>query len=270
MDMKKKLCIYISSPSSYSDIFNIFIRCFEKKWRDCSYPIVISTDCKKELSEKYDVRLIDSKYNNWVTRTIECLKQIDYEYILLMMDDALIMNSVDESLIEEIVFDMDRYNIDYCKLTAAKKGLLYKDSRLLNIVSKETPYAKNIFMGIYRRSFLLNELGDGSLSAWDIEKKWLDESKNAIKGDFFDNVVLCNRVVINAPNAVIGGKWFPSIKKKIIKMGIPIESERESVSRIQEIKMNTGAKLGNSLPPRMRRGLKKMLAAFGMSFATEK
>lgn len=267
---ENKLCIYISSPESYSDVLDVFIRCFEMNWPSCKYPVVISTNSPKELGDNYYVKVINVAPDNWVTRTICCLSELEYDYILLMMDDSIIMKSVNDSDIDMIVKEMDEYNLNYCKMTAAKKGVLYKDSKLLNKVRKDTPYARNIFMGVYRRTYLLNELGDGSLSAWDIEKKWLEEARNSRGSDWYEDVVLCNKTIISVRNGVIKGVWFPSVKKEVARLGIRIESERQSTSFINEFKMNLGARLGTRLHPKIRLFLKKVLGFVGVNFATNR
>lgn len=266
----QKMCIYISTPQSYSDVFDVFKVCMERNWKNCKYPIIISTDYNIGLDDKYSVYYSNNKNDNWVTRTIPVLSQIDYEYILIMMDDSIIMRPVQERYLDDIIQEMDKYNLNYCTLKPVRRGKPFKESNLLYRVRKDTPYAKNIFLGIFRRSYLLNELGDGSSSAWDIEKRWLDEARSGNRNDYHEDIVSCKKIVIKAENGVIGGKWFPSVKKRIIKMGIIPDSKRKEASVAADLRMHLGSRVGRIIPPVLRSKLKTILSKVGVKFATNK
>lgn len=267
--MNNKLCIYTSTPASYDDVFNVFIELFNKNWPNCPYPIVISTNSQKHLSDRYIIKVIHANPDNWVKRTLMCLPEIDYEYVLIIMDDAVIMRQFDDSIIDTIVHEMDSYQLNYCKMTGVKKGLPYKNSKVLNRVRKDTPYARNLFMGIFRKSYLLELLGDGTLSAWELEEKWLNEARKSSDNEYYEDIVICNKTIIPVCNGVAKGKWLPSVKKNISTLGIYVDNKRPSISTLNEFKMNLGSKLGLILSPKARLFCKKFLSSLGVKFASK-
>lgn len=264
---ESKMCIYISTPKSYSDVFEVFVKCFKKYWNNCKYPIYVSSNydcnCSPDFTLVYNS---NNLHDGWVDRTIKSLEMIEYDYVLLMMDDTLIWNKPNEEYLDYIISDMDKFNINYCKLSGLKRGKRYNDSKVLNKVKKNTPYGKNLFLGIFRRNYLIRELKNNNLSSWELEKKWLLDAANASSKEYFEDITRTREKVFDADNAVISGKWFRTSYKKIKKNGFFVDSSREVVSFWSEIKLKLGGKLGKLLHPRIRHWLKRVLKKLGFKF----
>ena len=109
------MTILINSPDSYSDVFSVFLQCKEKNWRNCRYELVLSTNTK-EYKGLTVLHSGGKSGNSWMDREILALNFINTKYIMIMCEDSLIMSQVEESLLENILDDMDNYGINYCKL----------------------------------------------------------------------------------------------------------------------------------------------------------
>lgn len=263
--MRKDICIYVSSPYSYKDIFDVYYQSYKKF--ASSIPLVLSTN----YDAKYDgIRIISSGDINdsWVSRSIDALKQIDAKYILLSCDDMFLVGDLYDNEIHHIVDVMDKYDIKFCRLKPRKKGVTVEGEDYLIYEYQTIPYAKNLQIGIFDRKYLIDVLGDGKLSAWDIEAKWLKESHFA-ENKPFEDVICVSRPILQVVHAVDKGKLYPSAVKAIKKIGIHIESDREIMSFKQEVRNNIQSKLGLLLPQKVRHGLKVLLAKLGVKYTSE-
>ena len=66
----KKLCICISTPNEYNDVFYAFRKCLHYNWDDCKLPKFVVTDHDVNLEEDYKVFVFKKKNNNWCTRML--------------------------------------------------------------------------------------------------------------------------------------------------------------------------------------------------------
>lgn len=261
-----KMSIFISSPDSYKDVLCVFLECIKRYWKDCRYEIVISTNTNQyEGVTIYRNNLIN---DGWTERALFALKQMDCEYVLLMCDDCIITEEIDSDRIERILTDIVEYNIDFCGFTNKIPGKRVTANSDVGLVKKNKAYALNLQTGIFKREYLLQLLGDGTSSPWDLEKKWLQE---AIQADdsYFENIASVQNDVLHCKNGVLKGKWYFSVKKELESKGIKIESDRETISKNEERKLVISSRIGKMIPVGLRPIIKRVLSVFGKKFATE-
>ena len=180
--MDKRLSIYVSSPDSYSDVLAVFLKGYRRYWSDCPYEFILTTNTK---SYEGITCICNNKQNDtWVERTIAALPVIKSKYVMLMCDDIILSDNVDNSLIERLLDYMDSHEIRYCNLGPTPKGSKIKSFPLLRSVNKQIPYAINLQFGIFRKDLFVELLGDGSLSAWDIENSINEQAAVAPSEDY--------------------------------------------------------------------------------------
>lgn len=264
MTSKEQMCIYVSSPKSYSDILDVFLLCKKRFWSDCVYTTVISTNYDLKTSDAYVINSGNIN-DSWVERSLQALKNIDYKYVLLLCDDIFISEQIDNNKISEIVDYMERYSINYCRLKPLKKGKRIDELPYLSFVNQNTPYGINLQRGIFRREYLIELLGDGHQSAWKIEGNLLEQSMNA-SAEPFDDVIACNENIFPVIHGVEKGKWFPSAIKKLSKIDIKVTEDREILSRLAEIKHNVITRLSDHISPENRRKVKMIAQKVGFKF----
>ena len=265
--MRKDICIYVSSPYSYKDIFDVYYQAYQKFASRSSIPLVLSTN----YDAKYEgIRIISSGDINdsWVSRSMDALKQIDSKYILLMCDDIFMAGDFPDDEINHILKFMDKNNINFCRLSPRKKGVKIKGERYLVQEYKTVPYAMNLQFGIYNREYLLGVLGDGMLSAWDIEAKWLKES-NLAEYVLWENVICVSEPIVKFIHGVDKGKLYPSAVQEIKRLGFLINSSREVMSWFREYQQYFRNFVGLVVPSRLRSHLKVVLTKIGFKFTSE-
>lgn len=262
----KEMAIFISSPDSYSDVLQVFLECLNKYWRECPYEVIISTNTKKYKNA--------TVYNNnqvkdsWMDRTIAVLKKIDYDYILLTCDDCFILNYVNTDDVQKLLKDITASGVKFCGLSNHIRGKRYSKNSNMVFVKNNKAYAKNLQTGIYEREYLLNILGDGDKTPWELESKWLKEAAQA-NGDFFTDITSSNKDILHCRNGVLKGKWYSSVIKNLHSSGIEIVSDREIIRPHEEYRLRLFSKIGKIVPCRLRMHIKKILKNCGFLFTSD-
>jgi len=261
-----RLSIFISSPASYLDVFDIWFTCYRKFWANSEYSVVKATDLSVKNYPNIDVVFSGKENDGWVDRSIPFLRQIESKYILLMCDDIFIVDFVENEKIEEILNFMDKYNVHFCRLSPTKRGR--KAQKNIKFLPLRMPYAKNLQFGIYNKEYLLNEFKENSETAWNVENRWNKESLLSPKG-FYTDVIGIQKPIMKYVHGINKSKWYPSAINKISKLGIEIRSERRVMTRIEEIRLNFIGNIGAYFAPRFRFKIKRILKRFGIKFHTE-
>lgn len=89
--------ILVLTCDKYDYCWDWFFACKEKYWQDCPYPTYLVTetkDCKH-------CQTIKSNSPIWTKRFRDALRQIDTDYILLMLEDYFIRQPVKQSRINQ-------------------------------------------------------------------------------------------------------------------------------------------------------------------------
>lgn len=263
--MDKRLSIYVSSPDSYSDVLEVYLRCFKKYWNDCPYEFILTTNSRNY--EGVTCICNNKPGDTWIERTIAAYSHITSKYILMMCDDILINGNVDNEKIESILDYMDENDINFCRLNPVKQGETILGVPFLNKVNKQMPYAVNLQIGIFRMEYFKEVLGDGTLSAWDIENK-LNTDASKAEDCLSSDVISANSVVIPFIHGVDKGKWYRKaisfIKKEypeynFVRPALPMNIELKNYA-IELIQYN--------LSPGCRRIIKEMAQKMGFGFAS--
>lgn len=265
--MKKRMCIYVSSPKSYKDVFDVFYACKNKFWTDSRYRFVLSTNYKANYEGVYIINS-QNMSDTWVERSIYALPEIDEKYIMLLCDDLLISKKIDSRYIEHILNYMDKNDIRFCRLKPLNGGKRIKGHNYLSYVKMNTPYGINLQRGIYRKDYLISLLGDGLKSAWDIEAELLKEAQGS-SSDYFSDVIACNKNIFPVIHAVDKGKWLPKALTFLKHEHIVVSSSREKMSRIRALSQDVKGYYSSILSPSFRKRIKKLLTKIGLKFTTE-
>lgn len=264
--MDNRMVIFISSPDAYADVFKVFLFCLHKNWPDCPYEIVLATN-----NGHYEgvTVLNNSKTNDgWIDRAIPALSEIDSEYVLLMCDDCLITKKVRNDLIEAVLNDMDEHKLDFVGFSNHIKGKKLHRDAYVNIVRKNSAYALNLQSGIFRKSFLMEILGTGENSPWELENQWLAAASKADRS-YFTNIGSLNMDILGIRNGVLKGTWYYHVVEELKAQGLDIQTDRRVMTRVGEKKYLLGSKIGKMMPSRLRPAAKWVLKHFGLSFTTD-
>lgn len=263
---KSKVAVFVCSPNSYSDVLQIFIECMKKNWPNCPYDFILATN-----DQSYpNIKVINNykKSDGWTDRALPVLKSINYEYVILLCDDAFISKPINNSEIDSILNVMEQKGFRYCRLKHYRHGKNVKELSLLSYLNMQSAYGLNLYKGIFRRDYLIEIIGDGTKTCWQLEMDWNSQSSKA-PNEFYTDLASCTKEVIPTIHGLEKGKWFPSAIRKLKKGGMQIQGNREVMSFQSEMIYQIKTELGNAISPRNRKKLKRILQRIGVRFTTE-
>jgi len=264
---KTKATIIVSSPDSYSDVLSIFLKCFERFWKDCPYELIIANNGHNWSG--YKVIKSDND-NTWTKRILHSLEEIDSELLILFTDDCLISSEVDSFKFTELLNRFEDLDLNYLKLYPSPRPTGPWISRKYEIrgIKYKQPYGRSLMASVWRRSHFIQEFSN-SMTGWEIEEKWLTESLES-NSDIIKNYAAITTNLCNAKHAVVKGKWLPSAVRKCKSLGISVNVDERAVLSVgQEIFLFFKRNIRKLISNKFRIFLKKVFLSFGISFTTK-
>jgi hypothetical protein len=167
---KSTMTVLIQSCDRYSDLWKPFYHFFYQNWPDNPFPVYHLSETRK-LSDKQVIDISGGINKTWSELLIIALKQIQSEYVLLLLEDYFLIRKVD---------NLDFYHL----LEIAKKespafirifpvpgpDVDHPHYTDIGIIDKRSPYSISTQATIWNREVLLNFLVPQE-SAWDLEVK---------------------------------------------------------------------------------------------------
>lgn len=260
--LSDKLTLIISTCDKYSDLWNIHMELLQKNWpeRECSCLLVTDLPSSKTYPK---VVICSAGDKLEMPKRIEtALNLVNTEYVLLTLDDYFPVKRIFEERIEYAVSVMDTQGLDYLRLWPYPRS---KDKieglSQFYWVNYESNYQVNLYPGIWRISFLKKTLSN-SLSAWmyevsltEIAKRERARSALSLNGEFpFLDVIR-------------KGKILHKAKRYLKKNGY--ELNRETISWMQEIKLNIMYYGKEYLPKPLLRKLKAFMIKHGHEYFSD-
>ena len=263
------LTIIVSSPDSYRDVFNNFLRFFKLNWPDCPYRLVLTTNSILCEDSAADTVFNDSGCN-WCKRVLNAVEHTASPYILTFVDDDYISAPVDTKAVREIIFTMEKNSIRYCKRPVARpKQPLYNAIPHLHSISYREPYGLTLGTAFWHRDFLVKQLSDGSMDGWALENKWLEDTLDSPDG-YFEGCVVDDRNLLNIVHCVSKGKWIPGGLKKMRESGCEVDTGTRAILPKKNTNINNiKCSIGLCISTRNRLRIKKVLRKLGMKFTTD-
>ncbi len=159
----------VVSCDKYSELWNPFFKCLSKYWLDCPFEKYLITNHLETNHENVKILKIgeDKSYSDNLRTALE---NIDYEWIILWLDDVFIADFVDTKRLMHILMHVKKNGAGYLKL-AADMPMAYEPDpgEEVGHLPKGIRYRSAIGCTLYRKSTLLKLLIPNS-SAWDLDR----------------------------------------------------------------------------------------------------
>lgn len=266
------LAIIIPACDAYLDIFTEYLRYFKKNWSDCPFELILVSE-----EEKYEDDRVTSitagKEVNWTGRVLKGVEACNCPFILTMMEDQFISSKIDTSNFNDILDFMRRHKIKYYRNPKhpqkRTKENRFPDSDYACKLPKNGVYSRTLGIDIWEREALQELFGDGTSSAWDIEKGFLEYSKRGETG-YFDDWVTDSRNFMNIIETVSGGKWMVGSIKQFEKLGDPVNmGTRAMHNKKDHYRRKLHGFMNAIVPSKMRKTVKRIAKKIGFNFATD-
>lgn len=170
-DLTSKCTILVNSCDIYSDVWELFFASVRQNWKNCPFEFVLNTESKQFEMEDINLRVSNCDGDNtWGRRFRNALKSIDTPYVLPILEDFVLTDKVDESIIYKIMEWMDKekdisvfyiYNHPY----VIKEKTKYDKFGLL---PQNCPYRLTTAIGVWRTEMLYSYIKDME-SPWEWE-----------------------------------------------------------------------------------------------------
>lgn len=186
MQLNEKCTVVINSCDSYSDLWDPFFILFKKFWKECPFRIVLNTEKKNYADNDINLTVVnyEGNDNTYGSRIRDCLKKIDTPYVILMLDDFFLRESVDMEFIEKTISYLDE-NPDVICFNFDVAGDIFDedDGRFAEYQkrSRYGAYRYNMQAGVWRTKDLLEAWKPkespwqwelyGNVRSWDENKK---------------------------------------------------------------------------------------------------
>ena len=268
-----RMTIAVISCDNYQDVVGYYLDFVSKNWSDCPFDIVVATE-ELDLHSEIAKTLRCGTNTTWTKRAIDAINSCESKYILLTVDDLYMSEKVDSEEFIKILDFMDSHSITYYRipwhLANNKRYKTHPDNSNVNMIPKNMPYGRSIGSSIWERNELLELLGDGSMSAWELEEFFSREAAQNIGGGYYEHYVADKRYLLHSIQMVSQGKWEVDSVKRLHELGYDIDtSKRGFLSSKVYLRRKVIGTLGTICPVKFRKPIKKMLSKLGVKFVTK-
>jgi hypothetical protein len=230
-----ELPVLVVSCDRYRDLWRPFFELFWQRWPDCRGPVYLGSNFEDYDDPRVDTLRVGTDVN-WAAGVTSMLDRIRAEYVIVMLEDFLLMQTVDNTRIERLA-----------EIAAAERlGCL----RLYSIFPPETAVAQYPELGsfapgekwritaqaaIWRVETLRRLLVPG-FTAWDFELVGSQMS------DYMpDRIWGVMRPALVYDQAVEKGKWRPQGLAICDAAGVRVDLERRGVFSMAELERHEQA-----------------------------
>lgn len=223
---RSNCALLVVSCDAYSDLWKPFFTLLNRHWPDCPYPVFLGAG---ELVMSGVHTLPSTGGRDWSRCMIEYLERLDFEYIIVMLDDFFLRKRVSTSAIESVLEYARQHNATMVRLIPRPPPTAHvPDSIEIGECAPRSPYRLCMQAAIWRRSKLLSLLRAGE-SIWQFELNGNERSHLEPSGYYctWDHVLPYSGIF--AHHVVEKGRWFFHEKWIFAREGIRCDFTRRGV-----------------------------------------
>lgn len=165
-----KTAILVASCDKNIYLLDIFFKYFKKFWENCEYPIYVSLENAGYSFEGLNLQVLhENLLAPWGGRIKKCLEKIKADNIIIFMDDFIIEEPVNITLLNQYVSFM-KNNIAAIILTEVPAEKNFRLSKYNDLYYRDTfgRYKTSLQCGIWDKQVLYYLLGKKE-NAWEFE-----------------------------------------------------------------------------------------------------
>lgn len=224
-----QISILICSHSQANDLWPITDHFLRKHWKDCPYPIYLGAngiDKKHECPVSW-IYLNQGDDITWAQSMMSYLEAIPTQYVFLWLDDFVLLENVQVSIINIIENFITNHSPMMVRLTPNPTGDIAFNTLFDKIdVWNRVPYVTSLQMSLWNKEFLIMLLQYG-FSPWDFENK---AGKVRESMEYKDHFYVANKPLIHYTHYVEKGKFYPFIHELLSKENLEFNSSRFTLS----------------------------------------
>ena len=211
LPITSNVSVLVLSCDKYSDLWSPFFELFWRFWPDCPFKVFLLSNNKLFLDDRVTTIRVGPD-TTWSKNLRTALQSIQSEYVLLMLEDAMIDRHVDNARVLRLITWLQSNKADYLRLRPAPKPD-YRYEPGIGRIEVKALWRASIFLSIWRIETLKDMLVDEE-SAWEFEINGSIRSRRS--NDFFS--------VWKSPfhyiHCVEKGVWIRKALKQLVNMGV--------------------------------------------------
>lgn len=173
-ELIRKTAVLVLSCDKYQDLWNPFFSFFSKYWDDCPFKVYLGTNFIEYCNPQVTT-LKSNIISTWSAEVLIILDQIKEEYLIIILDDYFIYQSVDNNKLLYLISVMIQEHSGYMKISSFPQkynGLWpytpLKQNKEIGEISPEAKYRVDLQIGIWQKD-LLKSLINKKESPWEFE-----------------------------------------------------------------------------------------------------
>jgi len=246
------IAIIIPSCDKYSDVWELLIQSIEKFM--CGdvpkiYLLTNSINFKHPLV--HTITIGDDI--SWSDNLSKALDRIDEEYVLMWIDDLILLNDLNWSDIQSKIQWFFEEKGDYIRLIPTPVGV--NKTKPFSKIAVNDYYRSSTVFSIWRKERLERILAPGE-SAWQFEIIGTDRTKK------YQKWYASSEYLVNYTNLVIKGRIHPKNLSLVKNAGLVYASDRSIMSNYEYIKqlfLELRSKIFSMLPCKFRNIIRRRM-----------
>ncbi|CAD6491158.1 MAG: hypothetical protein FFODKBPE_00095 [Candidatus Argoarchaeum ethanivorans] len=219
------VAILVTSCDKYQDIWEPFFTLFFRYWQDCPYPVYLGTNRLKYDHGRVKTIAVGDE-TDWSSDFRSMLEQIPQPYVIVLIEDYLLTQHIDTTMIEELITYMGDKGAGCLRLYPCPgPDLPCSDNPLVGEISKGADYRLSLQAAIWDKQVLLELLREGE-SAWELE---INGSKRTSDLDAPFLSVIGDSPIPYFCTGVVKGKWVKEAVKLCATEGIKVDLTARSM-----------------------------------------
>lgn len=250
-----RCAVLVLSCDRYRDLWWGTTTLFTRFWPDCPWPRYLASETVPPRMANFESLGSSQAEMNWSALLIELIDQLDFENILLFLDDFFLTGRADTDGAEALLDEMERLGAAHVRLVPHRQYLVgMKNSSLVGCHHPGMPYRACLQAGFWRKDVLRSLLRDGE-SPWDFEtlasERSLEEQRPFLAAW---------RNPVPYIDVLERGKWLPRGVRLCRRERIPIDhNDRPAISAsdaLRRLRCSLVSSAINIIPKGMRVALR--------------
>lgn len=206
----KDYSILVNTCDAYMDLWDSFLLLLKKNWPNIEQKkIYFNTESISHYNGSLPIILINTNLSGrdkWGKRLLNCLSQIDTQYIIVLMDDFFLKKPIKQSSILECLSlfeNDDRVAAFYLKNVFNSLSNVSIQNEYF-IIPKDTPYRLNSAPALWRKDKLISYVNEN-------DNPWAWEFFGTCRTNRTDDIFLCSSMdapIYDYAHAIYRGKWI--------------------------------------------------------------
>lgn len=221
--IENKTVVLMMTCKKFEQLWEPFFILFRKYWPDCPYKVIMGTD----VGSYPGIETIQvGSDKGWANNSIEIIKQIQAERIIMFFDDFLPCGIFDNTFIRKLVKHSYDYNVGCLRLMPCPGPTgPWQATKCLGVLNKNDPYRFSLQTAIWDKNLLLRLLVPGE-NAWETEVN--GTRRASLCNEPFLSVWRASEEQPGSPipyivTAVVKGVWLDSALDLLKRENIPMD-----------------------------------------------